>query len=260
MLSELLRDLSGDASRFLAAGAPAAAGDERLAKRAATLRPLGAKVPALAVLASAIERVTAAAPEHTTAPLLDLLVLVRQVRGGLAATGVEGDLESLPPSGPWATPAHSREVYAYYDLDENGYHLIEGRVFPLQEAAERGMAADLRHLPMFLELLTRPISAMADFVALQVLPALGKSILPELYPLRKRHPRILLAAYRIDRPTGMEWAPSFLQAQKGYLARVLDRGPKAVEAFMRELDRMPNFPAGLDLYGVVAEALQPRMF
>jgi hypothetical protein len=217
-------------------------------------------VPALAVLAAAIERVISAAPERIAVPFLDLLGLVRQVRGGLATNGVDGDLEPLPPSGPWATPAHSREVYAYYDLNANGLRLLEGRVFPLQEAAERGMAADLRHLPMFLELLARPISMMADLIALQVFPTLGKSILPELYPLRTRHPRILLAAYRIDRSTGMEWALAFLQAQKGYLARVLDRGPKAVTAFMRELDQMPNFPAGLDLYGVVAEALQPRMF
>jgi hypothetical protein len=260
MLVALLDNLSRDVSRFLQAGAPAAAGDERLGKRATALRPLGAKVPALAVLAAAIERVTAAAPEQTTAPLLDLLVLLRQVRGGLATNGVEGELEPLPPSGPWATPAHAREVYAYYDLDENGFHLQETRYFPLKDAFERGTAIDLRHLPKFLDLLTQPISEMADLVALHLLPKLGKSILPELFPLRTRHPRILLAAYRIDSATGLEWAPEFLKAQKGYLATLAERGPTVVQAFMKELDRMPNFPAGFDLFGVAAEALQPRMF
>src|SRR5436309_15913079 len=115
MPREQLHLLAGDVDRLLAAGAAAASGDERLRQRGRRLRELGEKVPVLGQIAGAVERVADAPPAEVTEALLDLALVVRQVRAGLASAGVEGTAEPVPPSGPWLTAMPTRELEGVLD-------------------------------------------------------------------------------------------------------------------------------------------------
>jgi hypothetical protein len=197
MLAELLRTLAEDVRRLLRAGGLAAAHDEGLRRRLEALRPLAARVPALAALAAAVERVLSAGEERAAVALLDLLALLRQVRAPLAAAGPEGELADVPAAGPWATPAPAPDLYALYDLDRGRFRLDETRCEALREASERGRAADLRHVGPFLELLAGGYGPMAELLFREVLPFYGRALLPDLRAVLHRHPCLLLAAYRL---------------------------------------------------------------
>src|SRR5438105_3113820 len=107
MPKQTLLDLSNDVTRLLIAGAQQAPADDGLRRRSQRLRDLGKQVPALLPIADAVDRVLAAPPRQAAAALLDLAVIVRQVRAGLAAAGTAGPLEPLP-DGSWATPTLQR--------------------------------------------------------------------------------------------------------------------------------------------------------
>jgi HEAT repeat protein len=175
MVLPVLDELAGDLRRVLAAGAVTAAADAGLARRAKALRRHAVSVPALAALAQAARRATEA--KEPTAALLELLARVRQARAALADSGGAGDLHLIPPSGPWRTPAAADTVYAAVD--------------GLARNAQRGYAAltalpdtqgdgDLRLLGPVLRVMHDPYSALADFIAVRVLPAFGRALAPEL--------------------------------------------------------------------------------
>lgn len=105
-----LEALVSDVRRLLAAGAVTSTGDERLCRRAAALQQLGQKVPVLAQVALAVQRVIEAWPTQATAALLDLLLLVQQIRPSLTNVGVEGARARSNPPGrgrPLPPPARS---------------------------------------------------------------------------------------------------------------------------------------------------------
>src|SRR5437867_1667848 len=108
MPREQLQLLAHDVDRLLAAGASVAAGDEKLRQRSGRLRELGQKVPVLAQIADAVDRTVNAPPKQVTPALLDLLLVVRQVRASLTAAGADGAAEPLPASGPWTSAAPTR--------------------------------------------------------------------------------------------------------------------------------------------------------
>lgn len=177
MPREQLLGLAHDVGRLLSAGSSATAGHDGLARRARTLRELGAKVPTLAAVADAVERVTAAPPKQAGPAFLDLVVLARQIRGGLSASGADGAMEAVPPSGPWRTPGAARDVCpAYEALTGSG----SGRCEALQDAAQRNAAGDLRLVPALLGALEGGNQELADLIAEQALPAAGRAVLPDL--------------------------------------------------------------------------------
>jgi HEAT repeat protein len=174
MPREQLKMLAGDVDRLLAAGGAVAAGDEGLRKRAKALREAGHKVPALAQIAEATDRVVQAGPARAARALLDLILVVRQVRAGLATAGVDGPLEPLEPAGPWATSLNVRDVYATAEA------LAAGRIEPLRDAIGRGAIADLRLVGACLTGLSERHGEMADLIAEGALPAFGPAALPSL--------------------------------------------------------------------------------
>lgn len=176
-MREQLLGLANDVGRLLAAGSSAAAGHDGLARRARALRELGAKVPTLAAVADAVERVTAAPPKQAGPAFLDLVVLSRQIRGSLSVAGADGAMEAAPAGGPWQTPASLRDVGpAFEALSHSG----EGREDTLKDAVGRKVVGDLRLLPALLEGLSDGYAPVADLVADAALPALGKAVLPDL--------------------------------------------------------------------------------
>jgi HEAT repeat protein len=206
MPREQLLTLSADVDRLLAAGAAAAAGNDNLRARSRTLRDLGRKVPALNSVADAVERVTSAPHDKAPRALLDLLVLLCQAQSALTTAGVVGELQPVPPSGPWRTAASSGQLGT---VDAALLRRGPGRFEPVQEAVQQQTTADLRLLEPLLGVLGDPYTELADLVAEQALPAFGPAALPDLLgsynPRGKRSDaRRLTVVTRIDPSRGRE--------------------------------------------------------
>jgi HEAT repeat protein len=201
MSREQLLGLAADVDRLLAAGVAHAGGDT-LRRRGKALRDLGNKVPALAPVADGVERVTEASSPGPA--FLDLLVLTRQVRAGLASTGLEGPLEPLPESGPWQTPVPVRDLQPVYEaLTQSG----QGREERMKDAADRKLFADLRLAGALVGALGESYAPIAEQVAEVALPALGPGVLAELHSGlnlngKAADVRRLTAICRLDRAAG----------------------------------------------------------
>jgi HEAT repeat protein len=177
MPQQQLRDLIADVDRLLVAGGNAAPGDENLRRRARTLTELGEKVPALAQIAGSVQRVVDAPPKRATAALLDLLVVVRQVRSSLAAAGSDGAAEPVPAAVGWGTATSTRDLYPVFEtVTQAG----SGRADALDQALERKTVLDLRLVGPLLQLLDSDNPHLPDRVAERVLPAFGKALVPDL--------------------------------------------------------------------------------
>jgi HEAT repeat protein len=177
MPREQLLGLASDVERLLAAGATAAAGSDKLRQRARTLRELGAQVPALIPVADAVDRVLQAPPKQAGAAFLDLVLRARQVRGSIAGSGLAGDLEPIPDSGPWKSPLPTNDAQALHQVLHGGG---AGREETLKEAIEKKSTGDLRMLTGLLKAIEDNNASFADLVATKALPALGKAALPDL--------------------------------------------------------------------------------
>lgn len=203
MSREQLLGLAADVDRLLAAGA-ASAESSSLRRHARALRDAGKKVAALNPVAEAVERVTGA--DKPGPPSLDLLLLTRQIRAGLATTGVDGPLVPLPESGPWQTPVPVRELTAAYEVLTDFRARYSERV---EQAAKKRSLGDLRLATAQLAALEGAYKNVADEVAERGLPALGPGILPELHAGLNLNgkavdARRLGAICRIDRKAGAE--------------------------------------------------------
>jgi hypothetical protein len=140
MPREQLQELVGDVRRLLAAGAVSAPADEGLRRRSAALREFGRQVPALAQLAAAAERVTAAEPARAAAAFLDLLVLIRQAQGSLAGAGLDGPLVEVAPDGPWTTDAPTPLLHRLLEALQSRGRNVMGAL----EETEESVIRDLR--------------------------------------------------------------------------------------------------------------------
>jgi HEAT repeat protein len=177
MPREQLQLLAQDVDRLLAAGAAVAAGDEKLRQRSGRLRELGQKIPVLAQIADAVDRTVNAPPKQATPALLDLLLVVRQVRASLTAAGAAGAVEPVPPSGPWAGAAPTRELESWIDnLTSAGYD----RPRKLKKAMQQPGFADLRMVGPLLRALGASHHGLARLAAEKALPAFGPAVLPDL--------------------------------------------------------------------------------
>jgi HEAT repeat protein len=165
MPREVLDDLAADLRRLLAAGA--AEGDAGLRRRASGLRELSRRVPALAAVAAAAERVASGGGAPA---LLDLAVVMGRVRAGLASAGVDGDLRSAEKAGPWRTPLAVPLLHAVHDGLTKRAPWRDG-----EGAAGDGLAADLRLLDPLLDAIDR----RPAFAGEQALPAFGAALVPE---------------------------------------------------------------------------------
>jgi len=135
MPRDLLKELSADVDRLLAAGASAVAGDEGLSRRGRALHALADQVPALRPIAETIDRALAAEPAKSARALLDLLLMVRQARAALATAGVAGEIGPVEPSGPWESGLTSRDVSTAFAILDGRK---PGRLEALQDLLGRG--------------------------------------------------------------------------------------------------------------------------
>jgi HEAT repeat protein len=177
MPREQLQLLAADVERLLAAGAAVAAGDEGLERRSKALRELGQKVPVLLQIADAVDRTVNAPAKQVTPALLDLLLIVRQVRANLSSASVSGEAKAIAPSGPWTSTAPMRELESWIDaLTSSG----SGRTKVLKKALARDDFTDLRMVDPLMKALGSTHFGLARLVAEKALPAFGRKVLPEL--------------------------------------------------------------------------------
>jgi HEAT repeat protein len=173
MLACVLSNLAEDVARLLVAGAAAAADHPRLRRHAEALRAAARKVPALTPLADSLALVLSAPPGQAASPLLDLVVRTRQALVAISGAGVSGELEPLPPSGPWRSETPAGTVAAVAQALGSR---AKGRVGPVTTALKHGPLADLRLLDALLAALNDSYAELADLVAERVLPAFGTAI------------------------------------------------------------------------------------
>jgi hypothetical protein len=195
MPREELEALAADVRRLLDAGGAAASGDGRLLRRAAALRSLARQVPALEAIATAAEGTASVPPARATAALLDLLLVARHARAGLAAPSAAGDAVPVPDAGPWATPAHVRNL---------AFCAACLRRAALDDGERAALAvADLRLLDAVVVALREASDDVADLLAERTLPAFGPAVTAELRRGLEHEPplaaaRRLIALCRLD--------------------------------------------------------------
>ena len=179
MPQETLALLDRDTERLLFAGAQVARSDADLETRRQKLAPLGPRVPALAKVVEQVEKVQKARGKSAAGELLDLAVLMAQVRGAQASPAVArtegGDLAPLPAGPPIESPLSPTELLALVKaLSVRG----KGRTRVLADAVKRGAARDLRLLPFYVPALGD--ASVGRFVEQKLLPTLGRLVAPEL--------------------------------------------------------------------------------
>ncbi len=201
---ELLQSLGADTSRLLVAGAASAPDDEGLRRRAAALSALARKVPAVAPIAAAVERVRGAEPGRAAVPLLDLLVLVRRAQAVMATGGPGGPLDAVERAGPWQTALPADVASALYE----GLTL-RGRWPECERTTRGGLAPDLRLLDALFAGLGQRSESLVAFVMQHGLPAFGRAAVAEAR--RRWDPqgkatdvRLLELLCRLDRAAGAE--------------------------------------------------------
>jgi HEAT repeat protein len=221
-----LTELADDARRLFAAGVSAGDGGA-LRRHAEAVRRLGARVPALAPLADAIDRTCAAAEKQRAAAVLDLNLLLRRVRAGLATAGVGGTPEPVDPSGPWTTELRLDEPVFTDLLPE----LADPKARPLNAlilADHEEMGTELRLVGPLLAGLEHPDKDAPQRIA-SVLPRFGNAVAGELrrdfHPAGDRADAMRLRALgRIDP-----------EAARAACREALDRGSQVVRAEAMEL-------------------------
>src|SRR5262249_20044087 len=160
---------------------------------------------------------------------IDLLTVARQIRASFSRAGTAGDLQPLPESGPWQTPLWARGVYPLREaLTQSG----QGRETTLKEAVERKTLGDLRLVPGLLDALGDGYAPVADLVAGQALPAVGRAVLPDLragLDLQGKviDARKLWAICLIDPKEGAEWCRKAIKEGNATLrVQALERLPE----------------------------------
>jgi HEAT repeat protein len=184
-MREQIQGLADDVQRLLMTGGKLAAEDQSLRRRAKALRELAGQVPALTPLAAAVEHVIQATPKEATPALIQVLLLVRQVRSSLAVAGADGTgaVEPAQRGGPWFSTLEAVDLLLLYEARrkaEDSPAQRQARRSALREALTRYLGRpgqnDLRLLQPFLERLDDDDVKLAE----QGLPAYGRGLIGEL--------------------------------------------------------------------------------
>ena len=216
MSLSLITETAAEVHRLTIAGSALASGDFRLRKLVPQLESLGAKAPVFGRIAQGVKGVIEEADAAKAGrALLDLATLLTAIQYTQSQHGVEGEIEPMRSAVESWTPtvAGYRSLAAVVEaLTSTG----EGRLEVVQEAAGRGLFADLRLMQPAIMALGDRFGQLADFVAEQAIPQLG----PVVVPLLKAgfdpkggvaHGRRLRALAAVDREEGRACARAALK-------------------------------------------------
>ncbi len=175
----VLTQVYDETRRLAIAGSAVASGDFRLKKLIAPLEQAGAKAPVFAKAAQAVRGVVDSTEKTSAQSLMELSTLVNAVLYTQGETGLAGDFSALEttdlcPQTPQATARTLKPLLEA--LTTKG----SGRLEIIKEAHSRGAFRDLRLVQSALGALNDAYPEVAEFVAREVLPMYGNSILPQL--------------------------------------------------------------------------------
>jgi HEAT repeat protein len=182
-MRELIAKLSEDVGQLLVAGAHLAPSSPALAQDREALaglaRQLGGKVPAVAKLAEATARTTAAPAKDVASEMLTLLSMTAQVRVAQAKLApIAAPLEPLPSTPAIGTPCNAKDLDDLYAaLTQRG----QGRLEVIERAIEGEYIADLRLVEALVYAMGD--SWLGEAITDRAIPKLGRAIVA---PIRAR--------------------------------------------------------------------------
>lgn len=180
MAKDTLKRLDLDIEKMLFAGAQIARTNPELLSAKAKLGPIAAKIPAIRRVTEQIGKLEQAEGKAAGAELLDLALLLAQVRSAQASPALPdepGELVALAPAARIGSPLLPGELQTLVGALMNA---AESRRRPeiIYEAVVRGSARDLRILPLCVPALSD--THIADVVERHLLPLMGDAIVSEL--------------------------------------------------------------------------------
>jgi hypothetical protein len=217
----ILKQAYDEVRRVAVAGSVVAANDFRLKKLAAPLEQLGQKAPVFGKIAQAVTRLAESDEKDSAEALLELTTLVNAVLYTQGETGVAGVLEPIQTTflGQQQTQASARVLKPLLEaLTTTG----SGRIEIIKDAHERGAFRDLRLVAPAVAALDDPYAEIAAYMADDVLPIYGPSIVSELREKldvkgRGGHVHRLVLMHRLD-PVGA----------RATVMQALDEGSKEI--------------------------------
>lgn len=180
MAKDTLKQLDTSMDGMFFTGAQVARANPELISSKNKLSPIAAKIPAIRRVTEQITKLEQADGKSAASELLDLALLLAQVRSAQASPVIpieSGEMTDLPPAAKIGSPLLPAElqtlVGALTNTGENRY-----RAVIIGDAVFRGSARDLRILSLCVPALSD--THIADVVETRLIPLMGHAVVPEL--------------------------------------------------------------------------------
>jgi HEAT repeats len=180
MAKDALKQLDSSIDGTFFTGAQVARSNAELLSAKHKLAPIAAKIPAIRRVTEQVTKLEQAEGKSAASELLDLALLMAQVRTAQAGPNLPAEpveLVDLPPAAKIGSPLLPTElqnlVGALTNTGENRH-----RAATIAEAVHRGSARDLRILSLCVPALSD--THIADVVETRLIPLMGLAVSPEL--------------------------------------------------------------------------------
>jgi len=180
MAKDTLKQLDISMDGMFFTGAQVARTNPNLSSSKHKLSPIASKIPAIRRVTEQVAKLEQADGKSAASELLDLALLLAQVRSAQASPEIpteSGDMMDLPPAAKIGSPLLPTElqtvVGALTNTGENRH-----RAMIIADAVLRGSARDLRILSLCVPALSD--THIADVVETRLIPLMGHAVVPEL--------------------------------------------------------------------------------
>ena len=182
MAKDTLKQLDLSIDEMMFTGAQVARTNSTLTTSKHKLAPIASKIPAIRRVTEQVAKLEHAEGKSAATELLDLALLLAQVRSAQAAPDLPaevGELGELPPAVKMGSPMGPNELQLMVAALRNTSE-AKGKQRPqiIADAVSRGTARDLRILSLCVPALSD--GGIADVVELSLLPAMGEAVVHEL--------------------------------------------------------------------------------
>lgn len=210
MAKDTLKQLDSSIDGMFFTGAQVARSHADLTSAKHKLAPIAAKIPAIRRVTEQVSKLEQAEGKSAASDLLDLALLMAQVRSAQASPNLPAEpseIADLPPTAKIGSPLSPTDLHnlvcALTNTGDNRH-----RAATIGEAVVRGTARDLRVLSLCVPALSD--SHIADVVETRLIPFMGQAVIPELRREldiekgRGLDQRILRAIVRIEGPGALD--------------------------------------------------------
>lgn len=210
MAKDTLKQLDIAIDGMFFTGAQVARTSPHLTTSKIKLAPIAAKIPAIRRVTEQVTQLLQAEGKSAASELLDLALLLAQVRSAQASPVIPedaGELKDLPPAAKIGSPLLPTELQTLVGaLTNNGENRHRAAI--IGDAVFRGSARDLRILSLCVPALSD--TYIADVVETRLIPLMGRAVIPELRHAleiekgRSLDQRILRSIVRIEGADAMD--------------------------------------------------------